>query len=91
MKLVKIFGVVMAVHAAVFMFIFAVPGCRSTGKKPVAPRAVVGDADSSPVAATESSTPTTPTAATSPRSAAYVPFLHYECHSVYSVMTCGCY
>jgi LysM repeat protein len=34
MKLVKIFGAVMAVHAAVFMFVFAIPGCRSTGKKP---------------------------------------------------------
>lgn len=46
MKLVKIFGAVMAVHAAVFMFVFAIPGCRSTGKKSAAAPAV---AESSPV------------------------------------------
>ncbi len=33
MKILKIFGLVVAVHAAVFMFIFAIPGCRSTGKQ----------------------------------------------------------
>ena len=50
MKILKIFGVVVAVHAAVFMFIFAIPGCRSTGKQKTAP---VASADtSSPVAAT---------------------------------------
>ncbi len=32
MKIIKIFGVVVAVHAAVFLFIFAIPGCRSTGR-----------------------------------------------------------
>ncbi len=48
MKILKIFGLVVAVHAAVFMFIFAIPGCRSTGKqKPSAPADV-----SSPVAST---------------------------------------
>lgn len=30
MKILKIFGVVVAVHAAVFMFVFAIPGCRTT-------------------------------------------------------------
>ncbi len=39
MKLVKLFGFVMAAHAAVFMFVFAIPGCRSSGKKPAAPAA----------------------------------------------------
>jgi LysM repeat protein len=57
MKLVKIFGVVMGVHAAVFLCIFAVPGCRSTGKKPVAGAPVTGAAADSPVAATEGNTP----------------------------------
>ena len=33
MKILKIFGMVVAVHAAVFMFIFAIPGCRSSGKQ----------------------------------------------------------
>jgi LysM repeat protein len=48
MKILKIFGLVVAVHAAVFMFIFAIPGCRSTGKQKAAAPA---DA-SSPVAST---------------------------------------
>jgi len=56
MKLVKIFGVVMGVHAAVFMFIFAIPGCRSTSKKPVAASPVVG-AETSPLTAADTSTP----------------------------------
>jgi len=50
MKLVKIFGAVMVVHAAVFMFVFAIPGCRSTGKKPAA-SASVADAGTSPLGA----------------------------------------
>ena len=57
MKLVKIFGVVMGVHAAVFVCIFAVPGCRSTGKKPVVGAPVAGVAADSPVAATEGTSP----------------------------------
>jgi LysM repeat protein len=57
MKLVKIFGVVMGVHAAVFVCIFAVPGCRSTGKKPAAGAPVVGAAADSPVGATEGTSP----------------------------------
>lgn len=36
MKLVKLFGIVVGVHVALFMFIFAIPGCRSTAKKPAA-------------------------------------------------------
>jgi LysM repeat protein len=30
MKILRIFGIVVAVHAAAFMFVFAIPGCRST-------------------------------------------------------------
>jgi LysM repeat protein len=52
MKILKIFGIVVAVHAAVFMFIFAIPGCRSTGK----PAGGEASAESaSPVAATADS------------------------------------
>ncbi len=59
MKILKIFSLVVAVHAAVFMFIFAIPGCRSTGKQKAAapadassPVATTGDAAaSSPVVA----------------------------------------
>lgn len=36
MKILHIFGAVVAVHLAVFLVIFAVPGCRSTGKSPQA-------------------------------------------------------
>ncbi len=32
MKILKIFGCVVAVHAAVFMFVFAIPGCRTTSR-----------------------------------------------------------
>jgi LysM repeat protein len=40
MKILKIFGVVVAVHAAVFMFVFAIPGCRTTARStPPAPAA----------------------------------------------------
>jgi LysM repeat protein len=62
MKILKIFGVVVAVHAAVFMFVFAIPGCRTTSHS--APPAPTADSDSStptvsypgssPVAATSS-------------------------------------
>ncbi|HTJ80049.1 MAG TPA: LysM peptidoglycan-binding domain-containing protein [Rariglobus sp.] len=50
MKILKIFGLVVAVHAAVFMFIFAIPGCRSTGKQKAA--AAAGADTGSPVAST---------------------------------------
>jgi len=43
MKILKIFGVVVAVHAAVFMFVFAIPGCRTTSHPaPPAPAADTG-------------------------------------------------
>ena len=74
MKLVKIFGVVMAVHAAVFVFIFAIPGCRSTGKKPAAAAPVTGDAATSPVAASEAAAPVAATAVTSPAEVGSVRF-----------------
>lgn len=34
MKLIQILGAVVAAHIALFMFIFAVPGCRSSGHAP---------------------------------------------------------
>ncbi len=37
MKIVKIFGIVVAVHAAAFMFVFAIPGCRSTSHRAPSP------------------------------------------------------
>ncbi|MBC8040291.1 MAG: LysM peptidoglycan-binding domain-containing protein [Opitutaceae bacterium] len=57
MKLVKLFGFVMAAHAAVFMFVFAIPGCRSSGKKPAAPAATPVGAETSPVAASDTLSP----------------------------------
>lgn len=57
MKIVKIFGVVMAVHAAVFMFVFAIPGCRSTSKKPSASATAAGGSDVSPLAASDTASP----------------------------------
>ncbi len=36
MKILQIFGIVAAVHAGLFLFLFAVPGCRSSGKAPAA-------------------------------------------------------
>jgi len=39
MKILKIFGVVVAVHAAVFMFVFAIPGCRTTARSTPPPPA----------------------------------------------------
>ena len=45
MKLIRLFGIVVAAHFAVILFIFAIPGCSSTGKqKPAA-----ADAAGSPV------------------------------------------
>ncbi len=47
MKLIRTFGIVVAAHIAAILFIFAIPGCSSTGKqKPAA-----ADAADSPVAA----------------------------------------
>jgi LysM repeat protein len=37
MKILKIFGIVVAVHAAAFMFVFAIPGCRSTTRRAPSP------------------------------------------------------
>ncbi len=57
MKLIKIFGAVMAVHAAVFMFVFAIPGCRSTGKKPVAAAPATESAEASPIGTSSEASP----------------------------------
>jgi len=32
MKILKVLGVVAAIHAAIFMFVFAIPGCRTTAR-----------------------------------------------------------
>lgn len=40
MKILKVLGVVFAIHAAIFMFVFAIPGCRTTARPtPSAPPA----------------------------------------------------
>ena len=70
MKIVKIFGVVMAVHAAVFMFVFAIPGCRSTSKKPAAAATAVGGSDVSPLAASDTMSPVAAAPASSSETAA---------------------
>ncbi|MFA6962388.1 MAG: LysM peptidoglycan-binding domain-containing protein [Opitutaceae bacterium] len=62
MKLVKLFGIVVAVHAAVFMFVFAIPGCRSTAKKSVATAPVIGG-ETSPLGAADTAAPATTPAA----------------------------
>jgi LysM repeat protein len=33
MKILKLFGLVLTVHVAVFLFVFAIPGCRSTTRR----------------------------------------------------------
>jgi LysM repeat protein len=50
MKILKIFGVVVAIHAAVFMFVFAIPGCRTTSRS--TPPAPPADTSSSPATVT---------------------------------------
>lgn len=37
MKILKIFGIVVAVHIAAFMFVFAIPGCSSKTRRPPSP------------------------------------------------------
>jgi len=37
MKILKIFGIVVAVHIAAFMFVFAIPGCSSKTRRPPTP------------------------------------------------------
>jgi LysM repeat protein len=64
MKILKIFGAVLAVHAVAFMLIFANPGCSSTSKP------------TAPVAASESAAPavvTAPAIATAPAPAEISP------------------
>jgi LysM repeat protein len=50
MKILKIFGVVVAVHAAVFMFVFAIPGCRTTARS--TPPPPTADTSSAPATVT---------------------------------------
>ncbi|MEN9841540.1 MAG: hypothetical protein RL376_1340 [Verrucomicrobiota bacterium] len=58
MKLTHVFGLVVAVHAAVFTVIFATPGCRSTGKQKPRPE------DTSPASAGVTNAPVDTLAAT---------------------------
>ncbi len=51
MKILHIFGAVVAVHLAVFLVIFAVPGCRTTAKTPIRP---ADSSESAPVPGTPS-------------------------------------
>jgi LysM repeat protein len=74
MKILHIFGVVLAVHLGVFLVIFAVPGCRTTARKApptpadtMAPAATAETSDSlagSPLAAAPASDAVSPLAAT---------------------------
>ena len=57
MKILHIFGAVVAVHLAVFLVIFAVPGCRSTGKSPQASSA---STDSPALASADASADSSP-------------------------------
>jgi len=44
MKILKIFGLVVGVHVIAFMFVFAIPGCRSTSRhSPPPPEAMQAD------------------------------------------------
>ncbi len=78
MKLIHVTGLVVAVHAAVFVVIFATPGCRSTGRpKPTpeatAPTSVSPVVDSlSPVAVSSDSTSVSPVTAIAPATPAPV-------------------
>lgn len=74
MKILHIFGVVLAVHLGVFLVIFAVPGCRTTARKSpptpadtVAPAATAETSDAlaaSPLAAAPAGDAVSPLAAT---------------------------
>ncbi len=57
MKLTHVFGLVVAVHAAVFTVIFATPGCRSTGKVKPRPEETDPALAGSPVTPVDSVTP----------------------------------
>lgn len=74
MKLVKLFGFVMAAHAAVFMFVFAIPGCRSSGKKPAAPAATAAGAETSPVAGSDIASPVGSSPSAAPAEVAAIRF-----------------
>jgi LysM repeat protein len=48
MKIIKIFGLVVGIHVVAFMFVFAIPGCRSNTRHSPPPPAAV-QAESAPV------------------------------------------
>lgn len=49
MKILKIFGLVVGVHVLAFMFVFAIPGCRSTRRH--SPSALAPASEASPMSA----------------------------------------
>lgn len=57
MKILQIFGVVVAVHAGLFLVLFAVPGCRSSGKTAPATPAVVEPVPAAQTTGTAAVTP----------------------------------
>jgi LysM repeat protein len=79
MKLIHVTGLVVAVHAAVFVVIFATPGCRSTGRPKPAPEATAPTSVSpvldslSPIAVPAESTAVTPVTSLAPVSATPAP------------------
>lgn len=84
MKILKIFGIVVAVHAAVFMFVFAIPGCRTTARstpqqpapEPSAPAPSVSYPGGS--SATNSATPSPDGAAVAPAPADATPVVSFN-------------
>lgn len=68
MKILKTFGIVVAVHATAFMFVFAIPGCRSTTNRAPSPSETAESKDEPKVyypGLTGYSTTTPPSAGTS--------------------------
>lgn len=57
MKLLNVFGLVVGAHLAALTFIFATPGCRSTGNPKPRPEQTLADGSVAPVAPVDSLTP----------------------------------
>lgn len=78
MKILKIFGVVVAVHAAVFMFVFAIPGCstksRPVSKEPATDTGAATPSVSYPGAPTEAAAPVAGTETPAPEGGPMVSF-----------------
>jgi LysM repeat protein len=57
MKMLKVFGLVIGAHLAVFAVIFATPGCRSTGKQPPKPEDTLASNSAAPGSPVDSLAP----------------------------------